>query len=293
MELEILPPTSDFVFKMLFGDSRNTSMLKDFLQSFLELPDEEYELTFLNTHVKPEFEGDKLGILDVKVSTASGKVIDIEIQVNPVLNIGKRLSFYKSKLIVEQIAEGDSYSVIQQVICICITDYELFPRIKEHWNRFGFYNPENGLYFKEIPEEIHTIELVKVPAQSDGSTGWEWLQFLRSREKEEFEMAAVKNPEIRKAVDTLYQLSANEMVRAEYEARKKAERDYINGMEGAYQQGEQKGLQKGIQKGLRKGLQKGRREAIENTARNALAQSIPLEVIQKITGLSQEEISKL
>ncbi len=63
------------------------------------------------------------------------------------------------------------------------------------------------------------------------------------------------------------------MVRAEYEARKKAERDYINGMEGAYQQGEQKGLEK--------------------TARNALSQGIPLEVIQKITGLSQEEISKL
>ncbi len=273
-------------------------MLKDFLQSFLDLPDEEYELTFLDTHIKPEFEGDKLGILDVKVSTASGKVIDIEIQVNPVLNIGKRLSFYKSKLIIEQISEGDSYSVIQQVICICITDYELFSgikehwnrfRIKEHWNRFRFYNPQNGLYFKEIPEEIHTIELVKVPAQSDGSAGWEWLQFLRCRQKEEFEMAAVKNPEIRKAVDTLYQLSANERVRAEYEARKKAERDYINGMEGAYQQGEQKG----IQKGLRKGLQKGRREAIENTARNALAQSIPLDVIQKITGLSQEEISKL
>ncbi len=86
-------------------------------------------------------------------------------------------------------------------------------------------------------------------------------------------MAAVKNPEIRKAVDTLYQLSANEKVRAEYEARKKAERDYINGMEGAYQQGERKGLEK--------------------TARNALAQGLPLEVVQKITGLSQEEISKL
>ncbi len=114
-------------------------------------------------------------------------------------------------------------------------------------------------------------------------------------------MAAVKNPEIRKAVDTLYQLSANEMVRAEYEARKKAERDYLNGMEGAYQQGEQKGLQQGLQKGLQKGFQKGRKEGrqqgerkgLEKTARNALSQGIPLEVIQKITGLSQEEISKL
>ncbi|HCC36316.1 MAG TPA: hypothetical protein DEQ14_01135 [Treponema sp.] len=81
-------------------------------------------------------------MLDVKVKTETGKVIDIEIQVNPVLNIGKWLSFYKSKLIVEQIGEGESYSVIQQVICICITDYELFPGINEHWNTFRFYNPQ-------------------------------------------------------------------------------------------------------------------------------------------------------
>ncbi len=39
--------------------------------------------------------------------------------------------------------------------------------------------------------------------------------------------------------------------------------------------------------------QEGRQEGIAKTARNALAQGLPVEVIQKITGLSQEEISKL
>ena len=38
-------------------------------------------------------------------------------------------------------------------------------------------------------------------------------------------MVAVKNPEIRKAVNTLYELSADEKVRAEYEMRQKAWRD--------------------------------------------------------------------
>ena len=71
---------NDWIFKLLFGDIRHKSMLINLLKGFVELPDEEYELTFLDTHLKPETEDDKLGILDVKVQTKSGKIINIEIQ---------------------------------------------------------------------------------------------------------------------------------------------------------------------------------------------------------------------
>ena len=267
MDYEILPPVDDWVFKLLFGDERHKSMLIDLLKSFVALPDEEYELTFLDTHLKPEAEDDKLGILDVKVKTKTGKIIDIEIQINPVKNIGRRLSFYKSKLIVGQIGESDQYSVIQKVICICITDYELFPGIQDYLNGFRFYNPKNGLCFEDIPEELFTLELPKVPARNDGTGAWEWMQFLRSKRREEFEMAAAQNPEIRKAVNTLYELSADEKTRAEYEYRLKARRDAKWLMEEtaelARDDGRQEGLRKGLQKGLQKGRQEGRQEILD------------------------------
>jgi len=50
-------------------------------------------------------------------------------------------------------------------------------------------------------------------------------------------MVAEKNPEIRKAVETLYELSADEKVRAEYEMRQKAWRDRMSGLEDAKQEG--------------------------------------------------------
>ena len=259
MNPEILPPTDDWIFKLLFGDERNKSMLIDLLKSFVELPQEEYELTYMDTHLKPEFEGDKLGILDVKVKTNTGKIIDIEIQVHPYKNIGKRLSFYKSKLIVEQIGKKEIYTVIQKVICICITSYELFSGIKEYFNSFCFYNPRNGLYFEDIPEEVHTLELSKVPTVNDGTAVWEWLQFLRAKQKEEFEMIAERNPEIRKAVDTLYEISADEEVRAEYEMRQKAWRDRLSQNEGYYQEG----IVEGERKGLVKGREKGHKEILD------------------------------
>ena len=241
MVLDILPPTDDWIFKLLFGDERNKSMLIDMLKSFVNLPDEEYEIIFLDTHLKPESEDDKLGIVDIKVKTKTGKIIDIEIQVNPMKNIGKRLSFYKSKLIVEQIGKSELYNKIQRVICICILNYTLFTENKDYINNFQFYNPKNGLLFEDIPEEIYTLELLKAPSHNDGSTVWEWLQFLRSRQKEEFDMLAERNPEIRKAVDTLYELSADEKVRAEYEMRLKAWRDRMSGFEDARQEGMEKG----------------------------------------------------
>ena len=243
MEYDILPPINDWIFKLLFGDERNKSILIDLLKSFVELPEEEYELTFPDTHLKPETEDDKLGIVDVKIRTKTGKIINIEIQVNPSKNTGKRLSFYKSKLIVEQIAKSEYYNVIQKVICICITSYVLFPGENDYQNNFRFINKKNGLCFEDIPEEIYTLELAKVPAMSDGTAGWEWMQFLRAKRKEEIEMVAVQNPEIRKAADTLYELSEDEKVRAEYEMRQKAWRDRMWQLENATKAGVQKALE--------------------------------------------------
>ncbi|MDR2096781.1 MAG: Rpn family recombination-promoting nuclease/putative transposase, partial [Treponema sp.] len=67
-----------------------------------------------------------------------------------------------------------------------------------------------------------------VPGESDGTALYGWLQFLKAKRKEEFEMAAERAPEIRQAVETLYELSANEEVRAQYEQRQKAWRDRIS-----------------------------------------------------------------
>ena len=53
-------------------------------------------------------------------------------------------------------------------------------------------------------------------------------------------MVAVQNPEIRKAVNTLYELSADEKVRAEYEMRQKAWRDRLWQINNARQDGMEK-----------------------------------------------------
>jgi predicted transposase/invertase (TIGR01784 family) len=285
----ILPPTNDWVFKLLFGDERHKNNTIALLKSFLDLPDEEFDISFMDTVLKPEAGEDKTGIVDVKVKTASGKVVDVEIQVNPFPYLEQRISFYKSKLIVEQIKEGERYDVIRQVICVCILDYMLFPEAKEYLNRFRFYNPENGLCFKGIPEEIYTMELPKVPPESDGRAVWDWMQFLRGKRKEEFEMAAERNGEVRGAVDMLYRLSEDPEVRARMEYREKARRDHATLLHAAIQEGETRGEARGKVLGKALGEAFSRAEIAGNMKKRGRS----VDQIMEDTGLSAEEIAKL
>jgi predicted transposase/invertase (TIGR01784 family) len=169
MDKEFLPPKSDLVFKLLFGDERNIDLLTDLLKSVLDIPEDEYAgVTIVDPYLLREFEGDKLGILDVKVKTKSGKVIDIEIQVYAMPEIKERLVFYVSKMVVEQIGNSEDYDNIKRVISIVITDFELVEGDDEYHHRFTLYDQKNGKEFTDIVE-LHTLELPKVSKVSDST----------------------------------------------------------------------------------------------------------------------------
>jgi hypothetical protein len=62
----ILPPTNDWIFKLLFGDERHKDNTVALLKSFLDLPDEEFDISFMDTALMPESDEDETGIVDVK-----------------------------------------------------------------------------------------------------------------------------------------------------------------------------------------------------------------------------------
>ena len=91
----------------------------------------------------------------------------------------------------------------------------------------------------------------------------------------------------------MYELSANEKVRAEYEMRQKAWRDRISQNEGYYQDGIQKGRQEGRQEGRLEGRLEGRQEGQREVAKRMKARGRPLTEIAEDTGLDAETIREL
>jgi len=52
-------------------------------------------------------------------------------------------------------------------------------------------------------------------------------------------------------------------------------------------------FEEGVEEGLEKGREEGREKGLEQTARNALAEGLPIEFVQKITGLDIDRIKSL
>lgn len=128
----------DAVFKMLFGDPKNKVILSDFLQAILGLSNDDVsEVDILNPFLRLEDVNGKLGILDVNLTTKSGKIIDIEMQVRKVASMRQRMLYYVSKLFSGQLGNSNPYGDLKKTIGILIcTDHILIDENDKYKNKF-------------------------------------------------------------------------------------------------------------------------------------------------------------
>ena len=282
MAKDPLSPKNDLVFKLLFGEPTRLNILRSFLQAVLDLPAEEYDrLVIVDPHLQREYPEDKLGILDVKIHTTTGKIIDVEIQVEPQSHIWERILFYAARLTTEQLKSGVPYKEIQKAVSIVIVDWNLTEKDSGHYHhRFRLYDEKTGCRFPDL-FEINTLELPKLPGEPDGTELYNWLSLFTARTEEEMTMVAKTSPEIAQAVGVIMELSEDERTRLLAEAREKYRRDEEARREYRYQ--------KGREEGLLKGERKGRLEV----ARAALQKNISPEDVASLTGLSLDEVKAL
>jgi len=269
----LLPVKYDVVFRLFFADERNAEDLKNLLKSILSLPEDDYnEIEIADPHLLPDYVGDKLAVIDIKLYTKSRKVIHIEIQLQVTPAMRERIVFYDAKLITEQMGSGDRYDEIRKVISIIITDEMFIPDSPRYHHRFTFYDPDAGVEFSDTVE-IHSIELPKLPDDTDGTPLYDWAKFIAAETEEELEMIAERNPQVGKAVVRLRALSADERARDMLERREKGERDFQMFLDYAERRGHAK--------------------ASENVVRKLLKRGRPIEEIMEDTDLTREEIEAL
>jgi len=265
---KILLPKVDVIFKLLFGDKRNIEILIDFLKSVLDLTDDEYEsITLEDTHIKRETVDDKLGIVDVKLTTKSGKIVHIEMQILEQDDFPERVTYYNAKMLVTQLKSGSDYK-FQKTISIVISDFEIVENSPKCHHKFQLNDTETGVNFTDIIE-INTLELGKIPTQDVNNKKYDWLRFLKAEQEEEFDMLAQRSPVIKQAVVELKRLSKTEEAQRLYDARQKAISDEKARTRTAHN------------------------KAMREVAANMLKRGTPLQHIVEDTGLSLAEVEKL
>ena len=280
-------PKMDIIFKIVFGSTHNTDILKGFLQSVLDLPATEYQhIDIANPYISPEDLVGKSVILDIKVTTTSGRIINVEMQVQQIRGMRERMVFYASKMIVDQAKRGDEYDQLKKVISIVIADFRMISENEAYHNCYRLYDQRSGSTFSDVME-IHTLELPKLPKAATEEDGLllDWLRLFNAQSQHELAELAERSKEMRKAVSIIEELNADEHIRQLAEAEEKLRRDNAALLSGARRDGIEEGRLEGIKEGIEEG-----KLAV---AKRLLSSGMDIQQIADVTELSFDEIAKL
>lgn len=281
-----LSPKLDVVAKMMF--EQNTDLLMELLTAVLKIPGGIKQLTILNPYSKIDGAKEKKSIMDIKVELQSGgsahvefQVLraDLELQVRKHPDIFPRLSYYKSRMLTEQLLSGDSYTKLVPITCVALLDFTVFGDEFCH-HKFEMYEAEHNMEYPHH-ESIHIVEIPKYEHDTSNEELVYWLKFFSATTKEEFEVLSKQNDTMEKAVTVLADISSDEATRMIAEAREKELRDQISRERGAREEGKIEGRIEGIKEGE------------IGVAKNLLKLGFPIDIVIKSTGLNEAELRGL
>jgi len=223
-------------------------------------------------------------------------------QVLNVEGFEKRILYNAAKAYSVQLDIGESYSMLNPVIALTITDFSMFA-IEEMITRYILKEKD---YLVDYP--IYDIELVFVELPKFNKTLSEletiadkWIYFLKNARGLESIPEIMGNiPEIKKAFDVANRanLSRDELDDLEHreifihDQKNIIKKALSQGLEQGIQQGIKQGLEEGLEQGLERGLEQGRLDGILQVARELL-DILDDETISQKTGLQIADIRNL
>lgn len=228
--------TNDFFFKAFL--ERNESALRGLLCALLSMkPEEILSVTITNPIQPGDSVDDKNMILDVRVLLNNQEIINLEMQVINLYNWPERSLSYLCRMF-DQLKRGEDYKVAKKTIHISITDFtpENFPKIL--YSNYYLYNPKTMHKYSD-KFGIYMLQLNQLGNPEDEKNMpdiYYWAQLFKASTWEEIQMLADKNQAIKESIVTIQELTADEKMQMQMEARERYRRDYEAAIEFGRQQ---------------------------------------------------------
>ena len=280
-------PKTDFAFKKIFGSKHSHDILISFLNGILYQGNATIvSIIILDPYQAPRIKGMKDSFLDIKATLSSGQTVIIEMQVLNILGFEKRVLYNAAKAYSTQLSVGDDYTLLNPIIALTITDFEMFPnslkvissyalREKEE---FTTYSDDIELVFVELPKFTKTVD--ELETLSD-----KWIYFLRyANELKAVPASMGAEAAIGHAFEVAQQSRLTRREMEIVEKRQMVLHDNRNALLYAKQEGKKEGKLEG--------KKEGKLEAKLEIARQLL-DVLDVETIAQKTGLSLAEIEAL
>jgi predicted transposase/invertase (TIGR01784 family) len=247
--MQFINPKTDFAFKKIFGSDESKDILISFLNGLLYNSQPTIEdLQILNPYLAPRIRGIKDTYLDVKAKLNDSTTVIIEMQILNVEAFEKRILYNAAKAYSTQLETAEKYAVLNPVIALTITDFEMFENLDKVISRFVLKEKDFLVDYL-----IHDIELVfvELPKFKKGlnelnSLTDKWIYFLKNaRDLETVPVTMGTVPEIERAFTIASQANFS---LEELEEQEKRE-IYIQDGRGVFTRGIQQGRKEGRKEG--------------------------------------------
>jgi len=268
-------PFTDYGFKRLFGEEPNKDLLLDFLNELLkEEQGKITELKYLKNENLATTELNRKAVFDLYCTNEKGEKFIVELQKTKQKFFKDRTLYYSTFPIREQAVVGSDWNFeLKKVYTIAILDF-VFDEDKNEPNKFRYDVKLTEQETKEVFYDKLTFIYLEMPKFNKNieelETRFEkWLFVLKNlhkldrvpeKLKENIFLQLFETAEISKFTQKEYQ---------DYENSLKYYRDLKNSLDTAKEE-----------------------ERIE-IAKKGLKEGYPIEMISKMTGLSEEEINEL
>ena len=264
--------TNDYMFRSVFQTSEEA--LKGLLSALLHIPEEEIlSCKICNPIILGDAIDEKTCILDIRVLLNGNKQINLEMQMGSVENWTDRSVFYLCKMYTDM-KKGLDYTQAKASIHIGIMMKSPIPEDAAFYNEYALKNRRTGYEFTG-KIALHVLDLSyleQVPEKERNSPLYYWACAFKAKTWKEILAMAEQSESIKKAVVTLHELSEDEKIRLQCEARERYRMDW--------------------QSSMRTNREKGREEGRKEIILDLVQEGMSVEKIAQIVGIEEAKIRK-
>lgn len=224
----VVPMTNDYLFRALL--QQNNKVLKGLICSLLHLKPENINSAIITNPIElGSSVNDITFILDTKIILNDYTIINLEMQVINEHNWPDRSLSYLCRSF-DNLKSGELYQNVHPVIQIGLLNFTLFPEYPEFYATYQLLNVKNHtLYSDKL--RLSVLDLTKINLATKEDKLYQidyWASLFKSTTWEELNMLSQGNEYINEASNTVYQLTQEEKIRLQCEARE----DYIRRQRG-------------------------------------------------------------
>lgn len=220
--------TNDYMFRAVLQSSNK--VLRGLICSLLHLSEAEVSsVEITNPIILGETVAGKEFRLDINIVLNNHILLNLEMQVANKLNWQNRSVMYLCRSF-DQLNHGQSYLEAKSVIHIGFLDYTLFEDHPEFFATYKLINVKNHQKYSDNLT-LHVIDLSHIDMATDEDKKYQihkWAMLFKATTWEEIKMLASTNEYFQEASDTIFRMSADDLIRKRCRDREEYYQDLRN-----------------------------------------------------------------